>query len=340
MDIHEATAALTELAKADENAEEITEEITEDTEDTEDIAEDSEDISDEEISSEPETDVVDDEADAETVELEAEQLASLLALDEDRISFEDGVKFKAKVDGQVEDVTLEQLINAYQWDRTLTNRGKEISKLKEEQESYLQRLSDQTNQFAKQSAAVLEALKDRYTQPYSQEELKQLREDDPAEYAARKQEMKDRETEFSKLVSEAIGTVQTSQQTQSEEYQRQYRDYLAKEQEKTLKAIPDWGKSEKQVFEYAVSDLDFTAQELSMMADSRLLRAFHKAMLYDKGVKNAQTKQVRKIPKVVKGGARKGKDVDSLEMQQKLQQRFSQSGSVDDAVALLRAKRR
>jgi len=293
-----------------------------------------------EAEGEPPTEVQEPDTGAETLEIEADQLAEILALENDRLVVEDdGIRFRAKIGNETEDVTLDQLINAYQGDKVLTNRSKEVAKIEQAQKEHLNDLANKTNQFAQQSAAVLEALKDVFVSPYSEAEMKTLREDDPAEYAARKQEIAEREKQFSNLVNQAVTTSQSSQQVQSEEYQRQYAEYLQNEHQRTLEAIPNWKSVEGDVAKYVTDSLGFTADEIKQIADNRLLKAFYQSMQYEKGQTGAKTKLVKKVPKVLKGGNRPSKDQVSLEAQAKAQQRLKQTGDWRDAVAALKSRR-
>ena len=183
------------------------------------------------------------------------------------------------------------------------------------------------------------ALKDTFVNPYSESDLKQLREDDPAEYAARKQEIAEREKALTNLLNEAIKTTQESQVMQSEEYQRQYAEYFHREQQRTLEMIPNWKTVENDVAKYASDVLGFTAQEIGQIADSRLLKAFYNSMLFEKGQEGAKTKLVRKVPKVMKGGNRPSKNQTAIEQQLKAQKRLKETGDWRDAVAALKSRR-
>ena len=343
--INEALAKLKELRPPEEpkaDIEEIEPQNLSPEEETPDEQIDQEDQGLEFAQAEPEAEnqpeVEDRDTGADIIELEAEQLASVLGLEDNRlINDEEGIKFRAKIGNDVEDVSLEQLLNAYQGDKVLTNRSKEIAKLEQAQQQHLKDLADRTNQFAQQSAAVLEALQEAFVNPYSKEELKALREDDPAEYAARKQEISEREKAFSDLVNKAVRTAQDSHSMQSEEYQRQYADYFQKEQQKTLEMIPNWKKVEGSVAQYASDDLGFTPQEISQIADSRLLKAFYNSMMYEKGQKGAKTKLVRKVPKLMKGGKPATKNEVNLENRAKAREKLKQTGDWRDAVAALKS---
>lgn len=345
MTMNEAAAKLHELAQetvSEETPEEIPEEPEQEQETSEAVSDDQDVNLEEEEPIDQESEVEEEAPGAETIELEADQFAEALNLKPEQLIVDDeGVKFKATPKGsEPVDVTLDQLLNAYQGEATLTNRSKEIANLEKQQQEHLQRLAEQSNQFAQQSATILEALKDKFVNPYDDAELKALREDDPAEYAARKQEINERENEFKQLVNQALGTVQNAGQVQNEEVQRQYQQYLQAEHEKTLKAIPDWGKVAEKVADYSKNSLGFTDEEIGQIADSRILIALHDSMTLRKGKEGAKQKKVRTVPKVMKSGPRPSKDQVSIEAAEKARQRLKQSGSMDDAVAALRATRR
>lgn len=323
-----------------EEVEEI-EAVPEDTEEsTETVLDGAEDDANLEVEEPIESEQVSGTEEAETIELEADQLAEILGLKTDQIIVDDdGIRFRGTVNGEPIDANPSDMVNAYQMEAYLTNRSKEIAKIEQEHKERLSKMAEQSNQFAQQSATILENLKDRFVNPYSKEELKALREDDPAEYAARMQETKAREEEFNQLAQQSLNTYQGMQQTQSEEIQQQYQKYLSEENEKTLKVIPNWKSVEKDVFSYAV-DSGFSEQELGQIADSRLLVAFYKAMLLDKGQKGAKQKKVKARPKVMKPGNRPSKGQVSIEAAEKAKARLMETGSVADAVAALRATNR
>lgn len=280
---------------------------------------------------------------AESIELEADQFADLLKLDPERLNIDDeGIKFRAKVDDKTVDVTLEQLLNAYQGDATLTNRAKEVAEIRKARETELLNLQQQTQQFAQQSANLLEGLKEQFLKPYEDINWKELKEDDPGQYAALKADQRATEETLSKIANQAIEQVNQVQHTQNEELQKQYREYLG-EQEKMLMDsksplhIPNLEKSYSEIKAY-MGNLGFSDQEQNQIADARLLSALYKAMMFDKGKKGAKEKLAKPMPKVLKPGKSPSKQDVSLEKTEKLKNKLKETGDWRDAVALLKTR--
>lgn len=287
-----------------------------------------------------ETETQEAEPETETVELEADQFAELLGLDTERLLIDDkGVKFKAKVGEDAVDVTLEQLINAYQGDANLTNRSKEVAKLEKQKQSELQEFITQKQQFAEVAAGLLETLKNEYIPQYSKEQLKQLREDDPSEYAAVIADVRERESKFNQLVNHAIGAVNKGQETQTVETQKQYQQYLNYQREQLTKSVPQWDEVKGDVKNYLNSS-GFEDNDINSIVDARLLSMAYKAMMFDKGTEGAKKKLAKKIPKLIKPGTKPGKNEMSIEMAKKHHDQLKKTGNPTDAVALLRAMRK
>lgn len=281
------------------------------------------------------------ESEAETYDLGADDLANLLGIEESRLFVNDEgkVSFRAKVGEESQDVNLENLINAYQGDANLTNRSKALAEMEKAKQAELQKYHQQSTEFAQQAAAILDAVKTEFLSPYSSEDLKTLREDDPAEYAARMEEIRQREARFQQVANEAVKLVEGSQNTVSEETQQQYATYLQGEREKTKTAVPEWDKVEQDVVNYA-SEIGFSNDEIGMIGDSRLQVLMFKAMMFDKGKTQAKKKLSKPIPKMTKGGKTPSKQELSLEQSQKLRNRLKETGDWKDAVELFKNRRK
>jgi hypothetical protein len=278
---------------------------------------------------------------AETFDLGADELASLLGIKEDLINVTDDgkVQFRAKVGDEFSDVPLEKLVNAYQGDANLTNRSKALSEKEKQVQSELARYHQQSTEFAQQAAAILETVKNEFLSPYSKEELNALRQDDPAEYAARKEEIRDRERRFNEIVNGAVKTAREAQQTVSEDTQRYYANYLQQEAQKVRDEVKDWEKVEKDVVSYA-KKTGWQDQEIGMIADSRIQIMMYKAMMFDKGKESVKQKLSKPIPRITKPGKSPTKSQVSLEAQSKARLQLKKSGNLNDAVAVLKNRRK
>ena len=141
---------------------------------------------------------------------------------------------------------------------------------------------------------------------------KKLREDDPAEYVAKKDEIRERRERLEKLKSEAAEQYKQAIAQHQEKSLEALKEYVAKERNKLLEAIPDFGDEEKakSLQKQITTDLKsrgFTDDEIAQAYDSRLVIMAYEAMQYRaaKAKAGAAKKKVVKVPKVLKPGASK-----------------------------------
>ena len=278
----------------------------------------------------------------ERIELESDQFAELLGLKPEQLNVSDdgNIRFVGKVDNESVDVSLDQLLNDFQGDATLTNRSK---KLAEERKETLVALQNQTQQFAQQSANLLEGLKEQYLKPFDDVNWKELKAEDPAEYAAQMADKRATEESLSQIANNAISEITQAQEAQNVEMQKQYGEYLTQQQDmvtdKTSKLhIPDFDKTYPEIKSY-MNKLGFNEQEQNQVADARILKAFHQSMLFEKGKTGAKKKLATPLPKVFKPGTPPSKQEVSQETESKLRSKLKETGDWKDAVALLRAGR-
>lgn len=278
---------------------------------------------------------------AETLDLGADDLASLLGIKEDLINVTDDgkVQFRARIGDEFSDVPLEKLVNAYQGDANLTNRSKALAEKEKAVQAEISKYHQQSTEFAQQAAAIFETVKNEFLNPYSKEELNALRQDDPAEYAARKEEIRDRERRFNEIVNDAVKTAKQAQGTVSEDTQRYYANYLQQEAQKVRDEVKDWEKVEKDVVSYAKST-GWQDQEIGMIADSRIQIMMYKAMMFDKGKESVKQKLSKPIPRITKPGTTQSKSQISLDAQKKARLQLKKSGNLNDAVAVLKSRRK
>lgn len=282
-----------------------------------------------------------EQSDVETVELDVEQLSSILGIEPDYLEVDDSgkINFKTNIDGQQGKTTLKDAIKNYQTDTYLTKKGQEIQKLEEQRKQELSEFVSKTQSFAQQAATILENLKQAYVQPMSEAELKELRENDPAEYAARKEELRERESRFANMAAQSLRQIEEAQKAQSEEMQRQYNAYLA-EQETILKRnVPEIEKEWPNVIKYAES-VGYPAQSLQQAASAPFFTIMYKAMMYDKGTTAVKQKLQKPIPKTIKASPRVDKGQIKMEELAKLKAELKKTGSPEAAMALLKAQRK
>src|SRR5690606_2054206 len=105
-----------------------------------------------------------------------------------------------------------------------------------------------------------------------------LREDDPAEYAAKKADIKERRERLDKMKQEAVASYQETLRKAAEAQQKLREERLPQERQIFLERVPDWNPQErdelvKYLFEEGFSEHDIQVADFN----GRLLAAFVKA---------------------------------------------------------------
>lgn len=312
----------------------------------------------------PEEEVIEEETEAleateeteeteseETDQPEEEEVASYLSdltehLKEGR-EYYDQLKVPTKVNGVEGEATITDLLRDYQkngnldqkTDSLTTERAKFDEEISAKREEYGQSLSN--------AVGLVDQLEQQLMTSSEKIDWNELRENDPAEFAAKKQEVLEKQQQY----QSAKGQLTKEFQTKKAEH---FESVLSRESAALIREFPAWkdesvAKTEKSAIrDYLLSE-GFTALEVdgqmdaegnivsTGMIDHKAIRMAHKAMQFDKGDKKVETakKRVRTLPKVAKPGkpvTRKDKDSDRSKA---LKGRLKKSGRVDDAAALI-----
>lgn len=280
---------------------------------------------------------------AESYELGADELAGLLGLDEDKIVVSDDghVSFTGQVDGEEINANLSDLLNAYQRDANLTNRSKAVAELEKVRTAEIQQFQAMAKQQAEKAAITLEAINNAYLTEFNSIDWAGLKAEDPAQWSAKTVEMQQKKTQLDNLITQTVQEIEQQQATVDNETQKMTAERIISEQEKmqtgfkalNVKVDDDLQKG---VMTYLTDQFD--PSEMKSLVDHRFMLMAFKAMQFDKGSKTAQSKRVRKIPKVLKSGQKPSKQAVKLHVDKKLRSNLKESGSLDDAAALLKGK--
>lgn len=169
----------------------------------------------------------------------------------------------------------------------------------------------------------------------------ELRRTNPAEFAAQREEWRERKAELERVRSEKSAV----QEEMTEEQQAALRDLVAQEQRRLVEEIPEWRDPEKaqagkrKLAEYA-SQHGYTPQQLSQIYDHRVLVLLRKAMLYDKlrsdGKETVET--TSRKTKVLPPGGRDTTPKKRRVQRKRLKasrERLAQTGRADDAARVI-----
>ena len=284
---------------------------------------------------EVETRATEAEQETPSVELEADEFASLLNIDTNslEISDEGPVRFKVKGAEGEEDVTLDKLINSYQGDANLTNRSKQLAELEKQRKAEIEKFTQESTKQAQQQAVLLEHVQKTLNQEYESINWKELMEDDPGAAALKKQEFNERKAQMDGLIRQALNNLDEAQAIAKREEAELLSQKLQTEQESMMARFKQMGvKIDSSVDEGITKKFSetFTNEQIEALTKYAPLDVLtewaYKVMQYDKGLAKAQDKKVKKLPKVMKPGQKPSSQAVNLESQRKLKQEFKNSG--------------
>jgi hypothetical protein len=251
--------------------------------------------------------------------------------------------YRVVVDGQEQEVTLDELMKGYsrQSDYTrktekLSQDRKSVEELKNEYTRQNEEARIKRDQYEKQIQVLSEQLKQ--AEP-SKTDLDNLYENDPAEYVRVKAEQ-DRRKELIEKANQEQERILSEKQ---EEQTKQYNAYLEQQRQLLAQKLPIYADKEKgpefvkNLTSYA-KEIGYTDQEINMLVDHRSVIMLANAYRYDKLKKaNLKNKKVTKVSKVVSSSSAKVQDENEVAKRMKSKKAtLKRTGKVNDAVSVLR----
>jgi hypothetical protein len=196
-----------------------------------------------------------------------------------------------------------------------------------------------------EAAALVESLEGDLADDINAANMDKLRRTDPAEWAAKNAEFDKRKAKIAQKKLDAVSKYHKANQQAQEEARANFEKYLAGEHNALMDKRPEWRDAEKfkadgkKLTEFLSAVNKNTAQQVSH--NHELLLLAHEAMLYRelKANTNAAAKKLEKVPKVLKPGTPTPPETTAKAKLEKLRSTARKTGSLDDALALLRAKR-
>jgi len=248
--------------------------------------------------------------------------------------------YTVKIDGEMFDVTLDELRSGYSRQQHFTKRSQELA---EQRKAFEQEVLE-TRQYRDTYAQQLEQLSNQLQQTTPSEpdwsalshhheakELFQMK----AEYDRRKEEIARVEQERERIA-----------QQQQAEAQQQMQQHLAAQRNEMLERVPSWRDESRrnnerlEVIKYAQDVIGFSENEIANASDARAIEMLYKAWQWDKLQKEAPSakKKVQSAPKVAKGGQPKTKAQVKSRQRREALGRLDKAKSVDAAVNFLMSK--
>ena len=256
---------------------------------------------------------------------------------------EEELLYAVKVDGEEQEVTLDELMKGYSRQSDYTKKTQELSEgrkaieqlygqynheinaVQQERQQYISALS----QVIEHSVAGLDA--------YQNIDWETLKNEDPIDYLTKKEEQSAMQNQvaYNMQQREQVVLAQKQQQAQHREH------FRLSEQHRLVEALPEWSDADTRtqltndMREYALNN-GFTEQDLSGLIDHRYFLTLMKAQKYDALQKSdVKAKKVKNKPKVVRAGSPRGKKATDKKQRTVKMKRLQSTGHVDDAASIL-----
>lgn len=313
---------------------------------SEEPVEASEDVEDQGIEAETEVDAeVEVEAQAETeeeVETDEEEDTSEIttfgelanALEADEEGLMEGIKVQATIDGVTEEVTLKEAVAGYQRSADYQRKTQQLAQERRELAETAKQQRDSAEYQHQVAANVLATIENGMVGDL--ERINALRQTDPQQWAQEYAAFNERKDWLAGLKTQAAQAYMMQTQQAQQETEAQMKERLRTETEMLQTAIPNFEQEKPQLVKYLSEKVGFTEQELSSVADHRLLVMAHKAMKFDTQTPKAELakKKVKDAPKLQKPAAKQQVNVKRSNLQ-KAKGKLKKSGHVKDAAAAI-----
>ena len=321
--IWEAQEAILKIEESERETPETEEATPTEEEESQPIAED------ESLEEETEEEEEADEAEEESEEPDEEDEEELL--------------YAVKIDGEEQEVTLDELMKGYSRQSDYTKKTQELSEgrkaieqlygqynseinaVQQERQQYISALS----QVIEHSVAGLDA--------YQNIDWETLKNEDPIDYLTKKEEQSAMQNQvaYNMQQRDQVALAQKQQQAQRREH------FRLSEQHRLVEVLPEWSDADTRtqltndMREYAINN-GFTEQDLSGLIDHRYFLTLMKAQKYDALQKSdVKAKKVKNKPKVVRAGSPRGKKATDKKQRTVKMKRLQNTGHVDDAASIL-----
>ena len=287
-----------------------------------------------------------EETQDESLEEESEEETEEESEEESEESDDEGEEeflYAVKVDGEEQEVTLDELLKGYSRQSDYTKKTQELSSDRRGMEELQQKYNSEMTQIQAERQQYTEYLNQIVENSmggldkYANLDWDRLKESDPIEYVTKREEYREAQEKIQAMRNEQA----TAQHRQAEESKQLHSNMVMEEHQKLVSAIPEWGEPEKQkelatdVRKYALSQ-GFSEEELSSLVDHRSVLVLMKAAKFDAmDNANIKSKKLKNKPKVIRAGQGKTKGENSKSKRTAKMKRLRSSGHVDDAASIL-----
>ena len=244
---------------------------------------------------------------------------------------------KISVQGQELEITADEAFKGYMRDADYRQKTEQAAQLTRQAEQERERVQQERAYHANQLDVFTNALHMELVGNESQ--LPELLETDPVAYLRMKQHIEQRKG----VIAQAIQHRQLLDEQSAQEQERSHQTYVAQEQEKLQKALPEWRdpkvkKAETNAMGKYLLERGYSPEELNMLTDHRAALIVRDAAKW-RLQQELKGKQSATPSKPVPSGTRNSPNGAPNPKAAELHARARRTGSTEDQLAYLASKR-
>ena len=257
-------------------------------------------------------------------------------LQEDQVEEEESEQpqlYTIKVDGEEQEVTLEELQNGYSRQRDYTRKTQELAEQRKAIEAQQQEVSQKDAIYSQLLPRMESTLKGELE---NEPDWNALYEADPIAYVREKDVWNEKKQKLQAVQAES----KRIQEESNVEQQKKFQQFVEYGQQQLLNLIPEWqdnkiaSREKTAIKDYAMNVLGYTQQEIDAVYDYRQLIGLRNGWLYNKTQQATKVKPTEK--KAAARTARPGTSnvPKSTTPVKRAKQRLAKTGKVQDAAKL------
>ena len=274
---------------------------------------------------------------------------SALGVDDGQLAYDeesgDISGINVKVNGESSTVGMKDLIAGYQNTKSFTQKSQALAKERKDFEEGFEKVKGDYNSKLENVDQLTKFLESKLVQEYDNVNWEQLRIDNPAEYAASRQDFSARAQEMQQAQDAIAQERQDHNNEQAEKYNANRKALLKEQHDIMIVNNPEWSDTEKLNSDMAglksfmTNQYGFGDKDFANVTDARVIELIKDAKAFKEGNKLAKTKRNKPVPKFQKskGGSnrKKASKLDILTKKAKTSSGSEKRDAQRDAIAEL-----
>lgn len=243
-------------------------------------------------------------------------------------------KRKISVNGRETEITAEEAFKGYQFEAYSRQQTERAAELTRQAEQERQAVQQERNYYANQLDVFANAMQMELVGDESR--LPELLETDPVAYLRVRDQIEHKRG----VIAQALQHRQLLEQQSVQEQERSHQTYVAQEQERLQKALPEWRdpkvkEAETNAMGKYLLERGYSPEELNMLTDHRAALIVRDAAKWRLQQELKSKQQTQAPPRTATSGARQTPNNPMPAKVEELKKRALRSGKEDDMVAFL-----